>query len=106
MSVTLAHPFRIDSAGRAVTVEQGSGRHAAEAAGHVLACGVGERPLAPLWGLSDPSGSYVDADEIRAVVGLCDPDLALERVEVTAGVDGRAQVDIDVNWTDEGDPLL
>ena len=31
---TLAHPFRIDAAGRAVTVEQGSARHAAEACGH------------------------------------------------------------------------
>lgn len=30
MSITLAHPFRIDSNGSAVTVEQGTLRHATE----------------------------------------------------------------------------
>ena len=31
MTTTLAHPFRIDANGAAVTLEQGSTRHAAEA---------------------------------------------------------------------------
>ena len=66
MSVTLAHPFRIDANGAAVTLEQGSMRHAAEACGHIVSCEAGERPLAPLWGLMDPTGTRVNADEITA----------------------------------------
>lgn len=66
MSVTLAHPFRIDANGSAVTLEQGSARHAAEACGHVISCEAEERPLAPLWGLIDPTGTRITPDEISA----------------------------------------
>ena len=46
MSVTLAHPFRLDSAGSAAIVPQGGKRHALEIVRHIISCRVGERPLA------------------------------------------------------------
>jgi hypothetical protein len=103
MSVTLAHPFRLDAAGSAVTVEQGSPRHAAEMCGHVVACVAGERPLAPLWGLLDPSGTAVTADEITATVTYCEPGLLVDRCEVTIDADGTCQIDIDVDFADTDD---
>lgn len=103
MTVTLAHPFRVDSNGAAVTLEQGSARHAAECCGHIVSCEAGERALAPLWGLVDPSGSRINPDEIRAVVSYAEPALLVTRVEVTERNDNTVAVDIDVDWSDTDD---
>ena len=103
MTATLAHPFRLDGNGSAVTVEQGSARHAAEACGHIVSCEAGERALAPLWGLMDPVGTRINADEIRAVIGYAEPALAVARVEVSEFNDGTVSVDIDVDWADTDD---
>ena len=56
MSTTLAHPFRLDSAGSAAIIPQGGKRHAVEVVRHIVSCRVGERPLAPVWGLADQIG--------------------------------------------------
>ena len=103
MTATLAHPFRVDASGAAVTLEQGSARHAAEACGHIVSCEAGERPLAPLWGLMDPTGTRVNADEITATVGYAEPALAVSRVEVIERNDNTVTVDIDVDWSDTDD---
>ena len=103
MSVTLAHPFRIDANGAAVTLEQGSARHAAECCGHVVSCEAGERALAPLWGLMDPVGTRINPDEIRAVIGYAEPALLVTRVEITESNDNTVAVDIDVDWSDTDD---
>jgi len=100
MTTTLAHPFRIDANGAAVTLEQGSARHAAECCGHIVSCEAGERPLAPLWGLMDPTGTRVNADEITATIGYAEPALLVARVEVTESNDNTVTVDIDVDWSD------
>ncbi len=103
MTSTLAHPFRIDSNGAAVTLEQGSTRHAAEACGHIVSCEAGERPLAPLWGLLDPVGTRINPDEVRATIGYAEPALAVARVEVAESNDNTVAVDIDVDWSDTDD---
>ena len=103
MTATLAHPFRIDSNGAAVTLEQGSVRHAAETCGHIVSCEAGERPLAPLWGLVDPAGPRINPDEVRAVIGYAEPALTVARVEVSEFNDGTVSVDIDVDWADTDD---
>lgn len=103
MTTTLAHPFRLDGNGAAVTVEQGSARHAAECCGHIVSCEAGERALAPLWGLVDPTGTRINPDEIRAVVGYAEPALSVARVEVSEFNDGTVSVDIDVDWADTDD---
>jgi len=100
MTATLAHPFRVDANGAVVTLEQGSARHAAECCGHIVSCEAGERPLAPLWGLMDPTGTRVNADEITATIGYAEPALLVTRVEVTESNDNTVTVDIDVDWAD------
>ena len=101
--MTLAHPFRIDANGAAVTLEQGSARHAAECCGHVVSCEAGERALAPLWGLMDPVGTRINPDEITATISYAEPALAVARVEVSEFNDGTVSVDIDVDWADTDD---
>jgi hypothetical protein len=103
VSITLAHPFRIDANGSAVTLEQGSARHAAECCGHIISCEAGERALAPLWGLIDPVGTRITADEITATIGYAEPALRVDRVEVTERNDNTVAVDIDVDWSDTND---
>ena len=103
MTVTLAHPFRIDSNGAAVTLEQGSLRHAAECCGHIVSCEAGERALAPLWGLIDPTGTRINPDEVRAVVSYAEPALRLLRAEVAESNDNTVAVAIDVDWSDTDD---
>jgi hypothetical protein len=84
MTVTLAHPFRIDSNGAAVTLEQGlDPARRGNLRPHRQSCEAGERPLAPLWGLMDPTGTRVNADEITATIGYAEPALLVARVEVT-----------------------
>jgi hypothetical protein len=101
--MTLAHPFRIDSNGAAVTLEQGSARHAAEACGHIVSCEAGERALAPLWGLMDPTGTRINPDEVTATIGYAEPALLVTRVEVIESNDNTVAVDIDVDWADTDD---
>ena len=104
MSTTLAHPFRLDSAGGAAIIRQGTKRHAIEVVRHVVSCRVGERPLAPEWGLADPLADGVDDADIEAAIALCEPDIAVSGVTITE--DPKTQtldIVIDAAWrtTDE-----
>lgn len=95
----ISHPFRLDSAGNVVTIDAGSPRQAAELAGHVVACQVGERPLAPAYGLPDPSGQELDAAVVEAAVQLCEPDLTVTSASVSPpDATGRVTVAVNVVW--------
>lgn len=98
MSVTLRHPFRLDAAGSVGVIAQGSTQHALEAARHVVSCRVGERPLAPLWGLADPLADGVDEADIRTAIALCEPDVALSYVDLTGHPDGTLEITLDATW--------
>ena len=97
----LSHPFRVDSNGRVVTVEQYSGRQAAELAGAVVATVAGERGLAPSYGLTDPSGGGVDGEQVAGLIELCEPDLAVVSVDVTGDGSGYVTVKTNVEWVEE-----
>lgn len=99
MSVTLAQPFRLDAAGSIGVIPQGGARHALEVVRHIIACRVGERPLAPVWGLVDPLSDGVDEADVRAALDLCEPDIAVSGVTIstTAGT-GSLDIIIDATW--------
>lgn len=98
MSRTLAHPFRLDAAGAVATVEQGTDRHAVEVVRHVVACQIGERALAPEWGIPDPIGEEIDGDVIEAALELCEPDVGVSNVDVTSDGDNVISVVVDAFW--------
>lgn len=97
--VLLSHPFRLDAGGAIATMSQGSPRHATEAAGHVLSCLPGERPLAPHYGYDEPVGGYTEPDSVAAALVACEPDLQPDSVEVEPGADdGTVRILADVAW--------
>jgi hypothetical protein len=98
MSVTLAHPFRLDSAGAVAVVPQGGARQALEVVRHIVACRVGERPLAPDWGLADPLADGVDESDVRAAIDLCEPDIVVSGVTLTPGGADNLDILIDAAW--------
>jgi hypothetical protein len=98
MSTSLAHPFRLDSAGSAAVIRQGGERHALEIVRHIVACRVGERPLAPEWGLDDPLADGVDEDDVVAAIDLCEPDIVVSGVTLTPREGNALDIVIDAAW--------
>lgn len=98
MSTTLAHPFRLDSAGSAAIIPQGGKRHAVEVVRHIVSCRVGERSLAPVWGLADPLADGVDEADIRAAIDLCEPDIVVSGVTLTQSTTQDLDIVIDAAW--------
>lgn len=96
----LSHPMRLDNAGSMVTIDDGSDRHAAELAGVVIATITAERPLAPEYGLPDPTASGVSADVVAAAVNRCEPDLDVIATTVTAGTETSSTVQLSVAWAE------
>lgn len=92
----LSHPLRFDVDGSLATVDEGSARHAGELAGIVASTVMGERSLAPSYGVH----VGMDAAAVAAAVSRCEPELSV--VDVRAVVDefGRSLVAIDVEWTE------
>lgn len=62
----IAHPFRLTPAGRAATVAQDSDRHHAELIAALAQTELGERPLAPGFGVTDPD----DPDPVQVIAGV------------------------------------
>lgn len=96
----LSHPMRLDNAGAMVTIDDGSDRHAAELAGVIVATTVAERPLAPEYGLPDPTASGVSADVVAAAVSRCEPELEVISTTIAAGTTGTSTVNLSVTWAE------
>jgi hypothetical protein len=94
----LSHPIRFDSSGAMVTIDEGSDRHAAQLAGVIISTGIGERSLAPEYGLIDPTGSPVSAGLISAAVSRCEPELTVTAASVDSIDGGAAGVSLSVIW--------
>ena len=96
----LSHPMRLDNAGAMVTIDDGSDRHAAELAGVIIATGVAERPLAPEYGLPDPTASGVSADVVAAAVSRCEPELEVISTTVDTATTEIYTVNLCVIWAE------
>ncbi len=102
----LAHPFRLDGSGGVATVEQWSQAQAGQLVQGILSTIVGERPLAPAFGVDDPAGRGLGEDEIVAAVDLCEPDIEVLGVEVDGPASGVQTVEVAVAWRDDEDEVV
>jgi hypothetical protein len=94
-----SHPFRLDGNGAVATVEQWSDQQAQQVGLAICATTIGERPLAPLFGISDPVGAGVEYDALAAAVDVCEPDLLLVGADIDGpDTDGRQTVTVTVAW--------
>jgi len=96
-----SHPLRLDAAGRFATIEQDDDDEAAQVAQVILSTVAGERPLAPMLGLPDPTGVGVDEAGIRAAVVLGEPELRVVGADIVRGPDGLQSADVIVAWADD-----
>lgn len=95
-----AHPLRLDSEGAVATVDQGSLLQAQQLAIGIVSTFLGERPLAPDFGIFDPVAVGTSRAEIVAAVDLCEPDLTVTGVEIVQ-VEDTQQVSVTVAWDEE-----
>lgn len=89
----LAFPIRLDGNGALATVDDASPQAAQQLARAVIATRPGERPLAPAYGIPDPSDG-VDAGVVKALVSLCEPDIIVTDVRVEG-----EQVEVVTEWS-------
>lgn len=99
----LAHPLRLDGNGSFAVVQQGGVAQAQQIAVAVHSTVVGERALAPDFGIVDPVGTGVTEGEVRAAVALSEPDLDVSDVTITGPADGHQHVAVTVAWATEED---
>lgn len=95
----ISHPLRRDSAGAVVTVDDFAPRAAAEVAGHVVSCLLGERPLAPLYGMREAALAGVSPDMVAAAIGACEPELRVLGAEVSNAGPDRVRIQANVEWS-------
>ena len=95
-----AHPLRLDSGGAVATVEQHTTVHAQQLAVGIVSTFVGERPLAPDFGIFDPVAVGTNEAEIVAAVDLGEPDLVVTGVQIGSS-EGTQTVDVTVAWDEE-----
>lgn len=97
----LAHPFRIDTGGSVGTVEDWTAAEMLQIVTAIVSTSIGERPLAPMFGLVDPVGRTVTDDEVSAAVSLCEPDIRVVAVSAPQPSQGRQPVQVTAVWRDD-----
>lgn len=81
MARILSHPFRLAANGAAATVDQDSAECNAEQIAVLVLTRPGERPLAPGFGVADPTFSALSPTELAAGVAEYGPPVVLRDVE-------------------------
>lgn len=80
MARILSHPFQLAANGTVATVEQQSELADAQQIGVLALTVVGERPLVPGFGVSDPNGRGFNGAELAAGVATYGPPVTIRRV--------------------------
>lgn len=95
MAPILSFPFRI-AGGKAVHVEESSDAGRAEMLAVLLSTRIGERPMVPGYGVTDPTFDELDAGEVAAGVALYGPAVVITGVD-TVFTDA-ASMDVTVSF--------
>lgn len=81
MTNLISFPFRLNSFGFVTTKADDSDEYFAEELGCLVGTIPGERPMVPLYGLTDPTYQAVDANEVAIKVGMFGPPVRVRNVE-------------------------
>lgn len=82
MSRILSHPFRLAPNGSVATVEQVSDAANAEQVAVLVLTNLGERPLAPGFGITDPAFVGVEPTEVLAGLAEYGPPVTIASLEL------------------------
>lgn len=89
MSRIISHPFRLGPNGSVVTVEQDSEQADIEQVAVLALTVIGERPLTPGFGITDPAFAGVIPAEIAAGVATFGPPVNVSDVTSSPLSDGQ-----------------
>ncbi len=95
MARTLSHPFRLAPGGRVATVEQGTDQANGELIEVLVLTRIGERPLTPGFGITDPLFSALEPTEIAAGIATYGPDVTISALTTTQQDQATAVVHVD-----------
>lgn len=96
MAQILSFPFRFTPTGDVATVDQGGEQANREQIAVLCLTVLGERPLAPSFGISDPMFSVVEPSEVVAGITEHGPDV--EVLDVRVEHDSLTSVLVDVDF--------
>lgn len=102
MTQLLSFPFRLNPAGYAVTLPDGSDEYYAEELGLLVLTSPGERQQVPTYGMDDPVFSTVNAAVLASQVGTFGPPVKIASVNTTQVTESRQQ--ITVSFDTSGSP--
>lgn len=92
----MAFPFRILSDGSVASVEHRSNEEAAQLLVALTMTQRGELPLAPHFGMNDPTFGTPDPGEIAASAAVFLPDVFIQDIRVTdPNAEGKVRLEID-----------
>jgi hypothetical protein len=95
MAQVLSYPFRVGPAGQIATVEQGTPQANGELIEVLVLTHIGERPLAPGFGVTDPLFGVIEPTEVAAGIGAYGPDVTLNEVSATQADSQTVRIQID-----------
>lgn len=91
---TFAFPFRFKTDGSAQKVRQGSEADHAQKIAQLVQTRIGELPLAPAFGITDPTLYKIDAGEIASGLALYYPEIEVEEILIYSTQNGRNAVEV------------
>jgi hypothetical protein len=91
----LAFPFRFNTDGTPVKVVQDSEAHHAQQLAALVRTMPGELPLAPQYGVPDPTFDGLDPGAIAAAAALFHPTIVINDIAIYATRTGRIAVQVD-----------
>lgn len=97
----LSFPFRLDRQGHVSTTERGSDAEVDEALAALVMTVIGERPMAPEFGVPDPAFTGLSLSDVTAGVQAYGPE-GVEVVAVTTETMSETTARTTVEWSHEG----
>lgn len=91
----MAFPFRLDSAGSVVTVEQGSDADVEQQIVLAMSTRPGERITVPTFGVADPAFNGFEQGALQRHLNDFGPDVEITTLRIDRTTEGREQVVID-----------
>lgn len=95
MTAILSQPFRVLSNGNVATVEQNSDQGNAEQIGVLASTYLGERPLSPGFGVTDPTFGSLHPSEVLAGLSLFGPPVEVSDIRASWESDSTQLITID-----------
>lgn len=96
----LAHPFRLNKAGHAVTVTQDTDAAVEQQLAVIVQTRKRERALEPDFGITDPTFDVLDRAEVNAVLAEYGPEVRVRSLSRRALSERRVAVEL--VWVPEG----